>query len=553
MFAGAYSASAGTCIQDCDDKIEKNHPIGICAKENSKKFKLTKDVGFGNTYEKSLWYDFKPYGVCIVDKNDGHPTRLGQQSLRFELRDGDCGYGSSWSDCGSDRGRHELSGKKHKNGSEHWYFWSIYLPDDYQSIYPAVTLLGQFHQDDGEPVLTLDNDGGGYNYEQWLGDKFINSFPLLEPIEMLGRWNDVVINAKWTDKDDGFLSIWINGKLAHDYNGPTKEKGFKAYHKFGIYHSKLSRYTSGKIPTQVVYYDEVRTANSCKKLKLDELGYDCQSLLGEGKKRKQEDDKIEKNHSIGICVKENSRKFQLTKDVGFGNRYKISLWEDYKPYGACIVDKNDGYPTRLGQQSLRFELRDGDCGYNKRGWSDCDNDRQRHELASQPFKSNVNYWFAWSIYLSDDYQVIYPVKNALGQFHQNDGFPLFMFQNHNGGYHLDRQFNYRTINHMKLLEQEDMLGRWNDIIVNAKWTHKDDGFFKLWVNGKLMHVFEGQTQSEGDTVYQKLGIYHGYLSRAKVSRIPSHVVYYDEVRTARSCSKLKLGDLGYDCDELIEQ
>ena len=34
--------------------------------ENSKKFKLTKDVGFGNTYEKSLWYDFKPYGVVLL-------------------------------------------------------------------------------------------------------------------------------------------------------------------------------------------------------------------------------------------------------------------------------------------------------------------------------------------------------------------------------------------------------------------------------------------------------------------------------------------------------
>ena len=262
---------------------------------------------------------------------------------------------------------------------------------------------------------------------------------------------------------------------------------------------------------------------------------------------------IEKNHPIGICAKENSRKFKLTKDVGFGNTYKKSLWEDYKPYGVCIVDKDDDHPTRLGQQSLRFELRDGDCGYNKGGWSDCDNDRQRHELASQPFKSNVNYWFTWSIHLSEDYQVIYPAKNALGQFHQNDGFPLFMFQNYNGGYHLDRQFNYRTINHIKLLEQKDMLGQWNDVIVNARWTHKDDGFFKLWVNGKLVHVFEGQTQSEGDTVYQKFGIYHSYLSRAKVSTIPSQVVYYDEVRTARSCKKLKLNELGYDCDELIEE
>ena len=256
--------------------------------------------------------------------------------------------------------------------------------------------------------------------------------------------------------------------------------------------------------------------------------------------------------SKGICTNEFSKKFNVTKDVGFGNTYQKNLWYGFKPYGVCIVDKNEGHPTRLGQQSLRFELRDGDCGYGS-SWNDCDNDRQRHELASQKFKSNANYWFAWSIYLSDDYQVIYPAKNALGQFHQSDGFPLFMFQNHNGGYHLDRQFNHRTFNHMKLLEQEDMLGQWNDVIVNAKWTHKDDGFFKLWVNGKLMHFFEGQTQSKGDSVKLTFGIYHSYLSRAKVSIIPTHVVYYDEVRTARSCSKLKLGDLGYDCDVLIEQ
>ena len=153
ILIGHAPAFTQTCIQDCDDKIKKNNPIGICTKENSRQFKLTEDVGFGNSYEKSLWYDFKPYGVCIVDKKEGHPTRLGQQSLRFELRDGDCGYGSSWNDCNLDRQRHELAGKKHSPGSEHWYFWSIYLPNDFQVIFLVSNLLGQFHQDDGDLCL----------------------------------------------------------------------------------------------------------------------------------------------------------------------------------------------------------------------------------------------------------------------------------------------------------------------------------------------------------------------------------------------------------------
>ena len=288
ILIGHAPAFTQTCIQDCDDKIKKNNPIGICTKENSRQFKLTEDVGFGNSYEKSLWYDFKPYGVCIVDKKEGHPTRLGQQSLRFELRDGDCGYGSSWTDCKLDRQRHELAGKKHSPDSEHWYFWSIYLPNDFQVIFPVNNLLGQFHQDDGDPVFTFQNNRGGYHYEQWLDGREINNFQLLDQKEMLGRWNDVIINAKWTHKDDGLFRIWINGKLIDDYTGPTVEKGLKAYQKFGIYHSFLSRSSLEKIPTQVVYYDEVRTTQSCKRLKLHELGYDCRVLLDEVVKRKQE-------------------------------------------------------------------------------------------------------------------------------------------------------------------------------------------------------------------------------------------------------------------------
>ena len=56
-------------------------------------------------------------------------------------------------------------------------------------------------------------------------------------------WTNVRINFKNSKKPDGKLKIWIDGKLAYDYEGPTnwgkkKHKGKRrnvCYFKFGIY------------------------------------------------------------------------------------------------------------------------------------------------------------------------------------------------------------------------------------------------------------------------------------------------------------------------------
>jgi len=57
-----------------------------------------------------------------------------------------------------------------------------------------------------------------------------------------------------------------------------------------------------------------------------------------------------------------------------------------------IVDKSDGYPVRFGNQSLKFEVRDGDTW----GW-DKKNDRERVELIICCFEKKTH-WSMWSIY-----------------------------------------------------------------------------------------------------------------------------------------------------------
>ena len=237
---------------------------------------LPKDVASGNKYFKSLSKKFKKHGMQVVDKKDGHPVRAGHKSIRFEVRPGDCGYDDGWSDCKTDRERHELSGKR-ISGGEWWHAWSIFLPKDFINVSPTKVALGQFHQEKGHVVWMFQNQGnyirGGYWFDNQVPGYTKTLDRLLTNEDMIGKWNDILVNVKWSKKDDGFFKVWVNNELIHEYVGPTKTKS-KVYFKFGIYRSYLKKWIYSPrnkkkekgVPAQVVYFDEVRTGKSKDKV-----------------------------------------------------------------------------------------------------------------------------------------------------------------------------------------------------------------------------------------------------------------------------------------------
>ena len=217
-----------------------------------------------------------------------------------------------------------------------------------------------------------------------------------------------------------------------------------------------------------------------------------------------------------------------------------------------IVDKSDNHPVRFGKQSLRFEVRNG----NGWGW-DSRNDRERVELLICCVNKKTT-WTAWSLYLPEDYKIIFPAKTMLAQFHNDaDNPPAFAFENQShtngGGYWIDVDKYIIGYNKQsKLLDKSEMYGKWNDILVNAKWTHKKDGFFKIWINGKLSYHHKGRTQEKGERIEFHVGVYRSFMSRTSKPD-PTQIAYYDEIRHAKSCKKLKLKDLGYTCKEIESQ
>ena len=263
--------------------------------------------------------------------------------------------------------------------------------------------------------------------------------------------------------------------------------------------------------------------------------------------------------------------------------HKTRLTPDY---AFKIVNKSKGHPVRSGEQSIRFELRRGDCGKSPGGYDDCTiwnknngMSSERHELGSENFFKGT-LWHTYSIFLKDPF----PIKGhgyehiSLGQMH---GFPnsnpSFKWDVDEGTYQIRR----RTACHLKeflkqtgsaksgedsfkcdinmagnyfgnLISEEDLIGKWHDIILNVKWTTKQDGYFKQWINGKLVYHYKGNTSKPKGSVNRfKFGIYRG--NTYDTPKESTHIVYYDEIHLAKKCEKLGLEDLGYSCKDLESQ
>ena len=159
----------------------------------------------------------------------------------------------------------------------------------------------------------------------------------------------------------------------------------------------------------------------------------------------------------------------LPKDVVSGSKFKKSLTgKYYKKYGMEVVNKSDGHPVRAGEKSIRFELRAGDCGKDKDGgWNDCKKNRERHELSGRYRVSKGENWYAWSIYMPEDFKNVDPVSVILGQFHQEKKHVIWMFKNKRGGYWIENYVPEYTVGRTQILSKEELLGKWNDILVNV--------------------------------------------------------------------------------------
>lgn len=210
-------------------------------------------------------------------------VRLGAKSQRFELRQGDCGGDYKWNDCKQDRSRTERFTQIDEImpyvNQVVWVGYSIFIPKDFVGISPANTMIGQVKLTGvGAPIWNMYAAHGKLLFEANASQQrcYVGDLSKLK-----GKWTDIQIGFDFgvnKSKGEGtlegkFAEVWVNNKKQtnckivypgiNQYNLDSS-KSKELHFAWGIYNSYISRWVSykGKVPTQVLYYDEIRIGKS---------------------------------------------------------------------------------------------------------------------------------------------------------------------------------------------------------------------------------------------------------------------------------------------------
>jgi hypothetical protein len=192
-------------------------------------------------------------------------ARRGERSQRFEIRHGDCGQSSGYSDCENDRGRVEQVERPKASfsnrGTGTWYGYSIHVPSDFVSLDPGSTSLSQVK-------IT------GHSFPLWkitltnrpfvlFGDGSTCRIGSLS--SWVGRWNDVTVYSHTGTSSDGpFFLLYKDGRLICSKDTsilPREAYGQRVepYFKYGIYSSFVSRYLRPRATREVAFEESSST------------------------------------------------------------------------------------------------------------------------------------------------------------------------------------------------------------------------------------------------------------------------------------------------------
>jgi len=207
-----------------------------------------------------------------------------------------------------------------------------------------------------------------------------------------------------------------------------------------------------------------------------------------------------------------------------------------------LVDEKDGYPVRDGKKSWRFELQKGWCGEEKK-WSDCENNRQRSEIATKEGTkiSNKPFWMSVSIYLPEDYQSLNGVSVSWWQVYQTGKNPIIMLRERDGFVSLDMMPSGITEKSFFVTNDvNELKGKWTDFKFNIR-LHPDEGFVKMYVNNVLKDEWNSGTisrlKSKKMTYRMDTGIYHTYVNYHQ-GEYNTQVIYVDAFRHSKKEEKV---------------
>ena len=224
---------------------------------------------------------------------------VAEKGIEFNLSYSDVGDKLDWSRWGkpgfAQRFQiHEPKKYTTKKGKTKWYRVGYFIPKNINtskhnlSLFDFKMIYGKEGEKAVGPGLNINNNSilwmfNGPNYkaapneagEQYNFDGYVVHLDdRFSPLR--GKWVNLLINAKWAK--DGFLHLWIDGKLRSSYFGDVLGGASKVRFKFGPYRNYMTDATDQglEIKDAVIRYSNVGKADKC-----DDLWSGCDEIINQ--------------------------------------------------------------------------------------------------------------------------------------------------------------------------------------------------------------------------------------------------------------------------------
>ena len=241
---------------------------------------------------------------------------VAEKGIEFNLSYSDIGDKLDWSRWGkpgfAQRFQiHEPKKYTTKKGKTKWYRVGYFIPKNINtskhnlSLFDFKMIYGKEGEKAVGPGLNINNNSilwmfNGPNYkvapneagEQYYFDGYtVHLDDRFSPLR--GKWVNLLINAKWAK--DGFLHLWIDGKLRSSYFGDVLGGASRVRFKFGPYRNYMTDATDQglEIKDAVIRYSNVGKADKC-----DDLWSGCDEIINQLTNKSQVHGAI----SVNFCI-----------------------------------------------------------------------------------------------------------------------------------------------------------------------------------------------------------------------------------------------------------
>ena len=241
---------------------------------------------------------------------------VAEKGIEFNLSYSDIGDKLDWSRWGkpgfAQRFQiHEPKKYTTKKGKTKWYRVGYFIPKNINtskhnlSLFDFKMIYGKEGEKAVGPGLNINNNSilwmfNGPNYkvapneagEQYYFDGYtVHLDDRFSPLR--GKWVNLLINAKWAK--DGFLHLWIDGKLRSSYFGDVLGGASRVRFKFGPYRNYMTDATDQglEIKDAVIRYSNVGKADKC-----DDLWSGCDEIINQLTNNSQVHGAI----SVSMCI-----------------------------------------------------------------------------------------------------------------------------------------------------------------------------------------------------------------------------------------------------------